>query len=319
MTRGRKNKNQGDLFEPIVNHSIQHVWLEHPVPDKLFFLATGEGCGTVEVLTTYETMANDNSNSIYDVSLETSKEEDNIVFLTLCLKMKAEKASVATSVSVEFFTGYHFISSTSKDFWYHSWHRDHNVIPHVSKVPSECGSCVTLKFTRVYEIDELAPAKLTVYPTMASSRAKEAYQQFFYMNGTLHQDMSSTTNDNFTLPTSICPCSYKCPKASEDSEEDVEEAKVNMTVTKTTSTETTSQSTSINKEIEAIEAVEAVTTKMVANTSNDINGDIKLGAETISLAASTTTAAAASTTTSSEAMEADEDITSDLTSLNDAV
>ena len=72
-------------------------------------------------------------------------------------------------------------------------------------------------------------------------------------------------------------------------------------------------------EIEAIEAVEAVTTKMVANTSNDINGDIKLGAETISLASSTTTTAAASTTTASEAVEDDEDITSDLTSLNDAV
>ena len=72
-------------------------------------------------------------------------------------------------------------------------------------------------------------------------------------------------------------------------------------------------------EIEAIEAVEAVTTKMVANTSNDINGDIKLGAETISLASSTTTAAAASTTTASEAVKDDEDITSDLTSLNDAV
>ena len=74
-------------------------------------------------------------------------------------------------------------------------------------------------------------------------------------------------------------------------------------------------------EIEAIEAVEAVTTKMVANTSNDINGDIKLGAETISLASSTTTsaAAAASTTTASEAVEDEEDITSDLTSLNDAV
>lgn len=52
MTRGGgENKKEGnqDLFEPIVNHSIQHVWLEHPVPDKLFFLATGEGCGTVEV------------------------------------------------------------------------------------------------------------------------------------------------------------------------------------------------------------------------------------------------------------------------------
>ena len=71
-------------------------------------------------------------------------------------------------------------------------------------------------------------------------------------------------------------------------------------------------------EIEAIEAVEAVTAKMVANTSNDINGDIKLGAETISLASSTTTTAA-STTTASEAVEDDEDITSDLTSLNDAV
>ena len=35
--------------QSIVNHSIQHVWLEHPVPQKLFFLATGEGCGTVEV------------------------------------------------------------------------------------------------------------------------------------------------------------------------------------------------------------------------------------------------------------------------------
>ena len=67
------------------------------------------------------------------------------------------------------------------------------------QVPRECGSCVTLKFTRVYEIDELAPAKLTVYPTMASSRAKEAYQQFFYINGTLHQDMSSTTNGTFIL------------------------------------------------------------------------------------------------------------------------
>ena len=35
--------------EPIVSHSIQHVWLEHPIPDKLFFLATGEGCGTAQV------------------------------------------------------------------------------------------------------------------------------------------------------------------------------------------------------------------------------------------------------------------------------
>ena len=50
-----------------------------------------ENCFLIQIIdfqvhTTYETMANDNSNSIYDVSLETSKDEDNIVFLTLCLK-----------------------------------------------------------------------------------------------------------------------------------------------------------------------------------------------------------------------------------------
>ena len=51
--------------------------------DKQFFLIQ---IIDFQVHTTYETMANDNSNSIYDVSLETSKDEDNIVFLTLCLK-----------------------------------------------------------------------------------------------------------------------------------------------------------------------------------------------------------------------------------------
>ena len=46
---------------------------------------------------------------------------------------------------------------------------------------------MTLKFRRKYEIDDLAPAKLTVYPTMASQKAKEAYKLFFYMNGTTLQ------------------------------------------------------------------------------------------------------------------------------------
>ena len=64
------------------------------------------------------------------------------------------------------------------------------------QVSGECGSCVTLKFTRVYQIDDLAPAKLTVYPTMASSRAKEAHQQFFFINGTTLQaeNHHQTTN-----------------------------------------------------------------------------------------------------------------------------
>ena len=49
MKKNIEVNNNVEQDEPIVNHSIQHVWLEHPVPQKLFFLATGEGCGTVEV------------------------------------------------------------------------------------------------------------------------------------------------------------------------------------------------------------------------------------------------------------------------------
>ena len=39
--------------EPLLSHSIHHVWLEDPVPDKLYFLATGKGCGTVEVINAF--------------------------------------------------------------------------------------------------------------------------------------------------------------------------------------------------------------------------------------------------------------------------
>ena len=59
--------------------------------NRILLLEKLENCLLIQIIdfqvhTTYETMANDNSNSIYDVSLETSKDEDNIVFLTLCLK-----------------------------------------------------------------------------------------------------------------------------------------------------------------------------------------------------------------------------------------
>ena len=45
-----------------------------------------------------------------------------------------------------------------------------------------CGTCITLQFRRDTLVNSLAPAKLTVYPSMASPEAKEAYKQFFHIN-----------------------------------------------------------------------------------------------------------------------------------------
>ena len=109
-----RDQEQGDVDddyenEPIVSHSIQHVWLEHPIPDKLFFLATGEGCGTAEVCnmqiseancaiyffflflllqvqTVYESFSVENADSIYMASLEASLETDTTLFITLCIR-----------------------------------------------------------------------------------------------------------------------------------------------------------------------------------------------------------------------------------------
>ena len=51
------------------------------------------------------------------------------------------------------------------------------------QVASEvCGTCVTLQFRRVKWVEGLAPAKLTVYPSLALPEAKEAYKQFFHVN-----------------------------------------------------------------------------------------------------------------------------------------
>ena len=51
------------------------------------------------------------------------------------------------------------------------------------QVSSEaCGTCVTLQFRRDTLVDGLSPAKLTVYPSLASPEAKEAYKQFFHVN-----------------------------------------------------------------------------------------------------------------------------------------
>lgn len=48
MKKGAKISQEEDENEPLIGN-LQHVWLQNPMPEKLYFLATGDGCGTVEV------------------------------------------------------------------------------------------------------------------------------------------------------------------------------------------------------------------------------------------------------------------------------
>jgi len=239
-----RDQEQGDVDddyenEPIVSHSIQHVWLEHPIPDKLFFLATGEGCGTAEVQTVYETFSVENADSIYMASLEASLETDTTLFITLCIRLKEGSLnrveSSATTILLEMFSGFEYVShSTNMDskpnFWYISQTVNSGLILHVNKVSSDtCGTCITLQFRRDTLVNSLAPAKLTVYPSMASPEAKEAYKQFFHINSlnssidaeeTAAWRKSSAasdadfSNDNGIQAADpmpkICPCSFRC-------------------------------------------------------------------------------------------------------------
>ena len=119
--------------------------------------------------------------------------------------------STPTSISLDFFSGFDFVSLTNsddKEFW-HVTTIDHLLAIHVNKVSlcerknvhnwpifretksislfvlikvsSDCGTCATLKFKQSHQIDGLGPAKLTVYPTLASIRSKEAYKQIFHI------------------------------------------------------------------------------------------------------------------------------------------
>jgi len=155
--------------------------------------------------------------------------------------------SLATSVIIDIFSGFKFVSlSTGSDskqfFWYSSQAEDSGIVLHVNKVSSEaCGTCVTLQFRRDNLVESLAPAKLTVYPTLASPEAKEAYKQFFHVNS-LNSSIAAEdtaawrkTNAAFAHSSSttafdteyvnevqaaypmpkICPCSFKCEPTSE--------------------------------------------------------------------------------------------------------
>ena len=78
------------------------------------------------------------------------------------------------------------------------------------KVSSDCGTCATLKFKQSHQIDGLGPAKLTVYPTLASIRSKEAYKQIFHIKSFNTTQFGQPNMLENTGTIAILVCIYLC-------------------------------------------------------------------------------------------------------------
>ena len=76
---------------------------------------------------------------------------------------------------------------------------------------SDCGTCATLKFKQSHQIDGLGPAKLTVYPTLASIRSKEAYKQIFHIKSfnTTQFGQPNMLGNTGTITILVCIYSYQ--------------------------------------------------------------------------------------------------------------
>ena len=72
-----------------------------------------------------------------------------------------------------------------------------------------CGTCITLQFRRDTLVNSLAPAKLTVYPSMASPEAKEAYKQFFHINS-LNSSIDAEETAAWRKPSAVSDAGMYC-------------------------------------------------------------------------------------------------------------
>ena len=82
----KMEEEEDNIEEDLVVNEFQHkMRMESPMPDKLYFLATGEGCATVEVETSHEMFEVENENSIYQVGLDVNRDESDL-YLSVCLR-----------------------------------------------------------------------------------------------------------------------------------------------------------------------------------------------------------------------------------------
>merc|ERR1719412_3142503 len=156
----------------------------------------------------------------------------------------------------------------------------------------------------------MGPAKLTVYPTLASIRSKEAYKQFFHVKSfnmtqsdKLHllENQGSKLVSAWPLLPNLCPCHFKCNETTTsfsttntvtDSTTQTSTTKITKTTkTAVTTTENTVQITNVTSELplttspstniisttEDLNHENAMQQSISASTTEESNnGDIKL-------------------------------------------
>ena len=94
------NDDDDDMVENTNGNGIIEKWnpfqdsikLENSLfsSEKLYFLATGEGCASIELKTSEESFHVENENSIYEMALDANQDERGDLFLSMCLRYKVK-------------------------------------------------------------------------------------------------------------------------------------------------------------------------------------------------------------------------------------
>jgi hypothetical protein len=245
-------ENNGNGKIKKLNPFQDNIKLENSLfSEKLYFLATGEGCASIELKTSEESFHVENENSIYEMALDANQDERGDLYLSMCLRIKNNGSETPTSISVDFFSGYHFVSlsnsDNTKEFW-HVTNINHNLVLHVNKVSRNCGTCGTLKFKQSKKVMATAPVKLIVYPTIGSIRSHEKYEQFFLMKSNNLTHLNENQQNWLEKPGSqvislwplvdLCPCHFECKVNKSTDDASLENNSTNTTTTTITTTTT---------------------------------------------------------------------------------
>jgi hypothetical protein len=232
---------------------------------KLYFLATGTGCATLKIKTAIKN--HEATVGMYDISLDLTEEsiDNHHIYLDVCVRLKdvrsgieginestdSDNKSLPSSMRIEMFSGYDFVSlnglygQPNHVGGYTEEHKDNTLLLHLKRVTRRCGTCFNVKYRRHYAVQNLSPAKVSVFPTVwrygEEYERTEASSMYFQIKSqppinTMDMLQSSLTanatskgfsNDTFstganssirTMPKSIyiCPCSsQKCQDNSD--------------------------------------------------------------------------------------------------------
>ena len=84
-------ENNGNGKIEKLNPFQDNIKLENSLfSEKLYFLATGEGCASIELKTSEESFHVENENSIYEMALDANQDERGDLFLSMCLRYKVK-------------------------------------------------------------------------------------------------------------------------------------------------------------------------------------------------------------------------------------